>query len=296
MTDATDAGAPADRPTVGAAEWPEVVIRPTPDEVSAEAAERIVALLGAAIAARGRADFVTTGGSTPIGIYKLLSDKYRDSIDWSRVQFWWGDDRFVPRDHPLSNVQAADSILFAAAEFAGQAGNLLEGVDVSTGAEPGLIVPVENIHVFPCSSAIAHSRDAAWCAAQYADEIRSSGLQVERGFPVFDVILLGLGPDGHLMSVFPNSIALLSTDLAMAIPAPTHVEPHVERVTLNPAVLGVARSVLLATSGAGKAEIIGRIFSTDREVRALPAQLVRRPGATWILDTAAATQLPAPPA
>src|SRR5205085_6437650 len=183
----------------------------------------------------------------------------RDAIDWRRVHFWWGDDRYVPRDHPLSNVQAADSILFAASQYAGQSGNLLEGIDVQVGDEPGLVVPVEHIHVFPCSTAIAHSRGAGWCAQQYAEEIRASGVHFERGFPVFDVILLGLGPDGHLMSVFPGSAALASTDVTLAIPAPTHIEPHVERVTMNPAVLGVGRSVLMVTTGASKAEVIGRI-------------------------------------
>jgi len=122
--------------------------------------------------------------------------------------------------------------------------------------------------------------------------MRASGLREEGGFPVFDVVLLGLGPDGHLMSVFPGSAAFDSTDWALAIPAPTHVEPHVERVTMNPAVLSVARNVLMVTSGAAKADVIGRIFSDPRDVRALPSQLVRRPGATWILDQAAAAKLP----
>jgi len=159
-TASTDPTAP---PTDG---WPEVVIRPTPDDVSAAAADRIVGLLAAAIDERGRADFVTTGGSTPIGIYKLLSDQLRNALDWRRVQFWWGDDRFVPRDHPLSNVQAADAILFASSQYAGQSGNLIEGIDVQEGQEAGLVVPVDHIHVFPCETAIAHSLGAAWAAQQ----------------------------------------------------------------------------------------------------------------------------------
>jgi 6-phosphogluconolactonase len=271
---------------------PEVLVRATPQEVSAVAAQRIVDALSAGIDARGRADFVTTGGSTPVGIYNVLASQMRNALDWTRVRFWWGDDRYVPRDHPLSNVQAADSILFAAAEFAGQAGNLLEGVDVLDGSEPGLTVPVENIHAFPCTAAIAHNRGAEWCAEQYAAELHGAGLHEAGGFPVFDVILLGLGPDGHLLSVFPRSQALDRTEWAMAIPAPTHVEPHVERVTLNPAVLGVARSVLMVTSGAGKAPVVGQIFRTERDVRILPSQLVRRSGATWILDRAAAENMP----
>jgi 6-phosphogluconolactonase/glucosamine-6-phosphate isomerase/deaminase len=77
----------------------------------------------------------------------------------------------------------------------------------------------------------------------------------------------------------------------MAIPAPTHIEPHVERVTLNPAVLTVAERVLVVAYGAGKADIVGRIFGPDVEPSALPAQLALRDGATWLLDEAAAVRL-----
>ncbi len=271
---------------------PEIIVRPTPSDVSVTAAELIVSGLAAAIEARGIAHFVTTGGSTPVGIYTVLSSALRDRIDWARVHFWWGDDRFVPRDHPLSNVQAADAILFASAEFAGQSGNLLEGIDVQEHLEAGLLVPAVNIHPFPCGPAIAHNQGAARCAEQYVGELRAAGLRTNRGFPVFDVFLVGVGPDGHLLSVFPGSAAFDRDEWAMAIPAPTHVEPHVERVTLNPAVLDVARTVLAVVSGPDKAAIVGEIFGSGRDVRRLPAQLVRRTGATWILDAAAAGRLP----
>jgi 6-phosphogluconolactonase/glucosamine-6-phosphate isomerase/deaminase len=94
------------------------------------------------------------------------------------------------------------------------------------------------------------------------------------------------------MSVFPGSEAFDRTDWALAIPAPTHVEPHVPRVTLNPAVLGVARTVLMVTTGESKAEIVERVFTAPRDPRQLPAQLVRNRAATWILDEAAASRLP----
>jgi 6-phosphogluconolactonase/glucosamine-6-phosphate isomerase/deaminase len=245
-----------------------------------------------AIAARGRADFVTTGGSTPIGIYRLLAGPLRGQVDWSLVHFWWGDDRFVPRDHPLSNVLPADAILFAAAAFAGQSGNVTEATDIELGAEPGIVLPVANIHPFPCTAAIAGAWSPDRCAVEYVGELRRAGLRVERGFPVFDLVLLGLGPDGHLLSIFPGSDAWDSSDWALAVPAPTHVEPHVARLTLNPGVLAVAGCVLVVTSGAAKAEIVGRIFTTERDVRRLPAQAVRRTGTTWILDEPAAARLP----
>jgi 6-phosphogluconolactonase len=105
---------------------------------------------------------------------------------------------------------------------------------------------------------------------------------------VFDLIVLGIGDDGHLLSVFPGSFALDSPDLALAVPAPTHIEPRLERVTLNPAVIGVARAVLVVAHGADKATILAEILGPERDPRRWPGQLALRPGATWILDEPAA--------
>jgi 6-phosphogluconolactonase len=272
--DAEAGGAPASSGH-GRPDEPAIVIRETSADVAEETAGRVAAALEAAVEARGVADFVTTGGSTQLGIYRALVASHRDSVDWSRVRFWWGDDRFVPRDHPLSNVQAADAILFTAwGEEREEA--------------PGLPVPAASVHPFRCGEAIAHARGAAWCAAAYAEELRDAGIRKVRGFPVFDVVVVGVGVDGHLLSVFPGSPALEAADWAIAIPAPTHIEPHVERVTLNPAILGVAGTLIAVAGGAAKAAILGQVFGTDRDVRRWPAQLARRTGATWILDRDAA--------
>ncbi len=110
---------------------------------------------------------------------------------------------------------------------------------------------------------------------------------------MLDLVLLGVGGDGHVLSVFPGSAAFESKDWALAIPAPTHIEPHVERVTLNPAILAVARQILVVMHGAGKAAILADIFGPEVDPTRWPAQLTRREGATWILDEAAAASLPA---
>jgi 6-phosphogluconolactonase len=274
--------------TGGPAGEPERVVVADARAAADAAAERIAASLAEAVAARGRADWATTGGSSVVGIYRALADTdLRNRVPWSAVHVWWGDDRYVPRDHPLSNAKPFDDIMLALAYT--QGGEVGLG---TIGAPTPVPIPLDQVHVFPTSAAIGEARGATWCASQIADDLRTSGPAAVDGWPVFDVLLLGVGPDGHLLSVFPGSPALASQDLALAVPAPTHVEPHVERVTLNPALVGVARRVIAVVTGEAKAEVIGEIFSSSIEPSRLPAQLAHRAGATWILDQAAASRLP----
>lgn len=246
------------------------------------AAEYIARALIEAVARRGRADWATTGGSTPAGIYRrLVEEPLRSAVPWPAVHVWWGDDRFVPRDHPASNVKALDDILIG-----------VEGDSINEPSRHGVPLPVANLHPFRTTEAIGGAHGAAWCAAALADELRGAGLEEADGWPVFDLMFLGIGPDGHLLSVFPNSPALDSTELALAIPAPTHVEPHIERVTLNPAVVGAARDVLMVAHGADKAAMLADVLGPVSDPRRWPGQLALRAGATWILDEAAAARLP----
>jgi 6-phosphogluconolactonase len=160
------------------------------------------------------------------------------------------------------------------------------------GSRAGVPVPLDNVHPFPTAEAIGRTRGAAWCATELGDELRASGIDSADGWPVFDLFFVGVGPDGHLLSVFPGSVAFDSSAIALAVTAPTHIGPHIERVTLNPAILGVARSLLVVVYGADKAAAIGQVFGPERDPRRWPAQLARRAGATWILDEAAAAALP----
>lgn len=266
---------------------PELVVVPDLDALASEAAERIATALADSVPARGRADWATTGGSTMPAIYRrLAAQPLRDMVPWHAIHVWWGDDRYVPRDHPLSNVKPLDDILLASAYTEG--GQLGMG---TAGAPTPVPLPMDNLHPFPTTIAIGGAHGAAWCAAELATELYAAGLERAGDWPIFDLVVVGIGADGHLLSVFPGSAALESGDLALAIPAPTHIEPHVERVTLNPAVLGVARQVLVVVSGAGKASILADIFGTERDPSRWPAQLARRAGTTWIVDSAAAERL-----
>jgi 6-phosphogluconolactonase len=289
MTEAIERRGGEDRPAGG----PIVITLPDAEACALAAAERIVEILQVAIDQRGEAHWVTTGGSSPAAIYKhLASEELQGALDWQRVHLWFTDERFVPPDHPLSNAKIANSILLSTAMRSTESGIGGSGMDVFSGRLNGVPILGDHVHMFPTSAAIGESRDEAWCAARYADEIRADGPDPdEAGWPKFDLILIGIGPDGHLLSVFPGSEAFDRTEWAVAIPAPTHVEPHISRVTLNPAIVPAARELLVVSTGEGKADVLRDILKGELDVRRLPGQLARRPGATWILDEAAARLL-----
>ncbi|TMC64588.1 MAG: 6-phosphogluconolactonase [Chloroflexi bacterium] len=269
-----------------------LIVLQNAEAVARAAADSVAAVLGAAASERGVVHWATTGGSTPVPIYRALTEPplVRD-VPWNEVQLWWGDDRYVPRDHPLSNVEPADQILLRAGALSGQSGWGESGEDVITGIEPAARIPVANVHPIPMAEAIGEARGVAWAAARYEVELRAAGLPTQDGWPVFDLMLLGVGPDSHVMSVFPGSATFGHPEWVLPVPAPTHVEPHVTRVTLNPAVLEVARSIVVVASGAAKADALAAVFGEQRDPREVPAQLARRASATWFVDEAAAAKI-----
>lgn len=289
MTDAVNR-----QPAAGSHE-PVVEIHPDPEAASRAAAERIVAALAGAVEARGRADWATTGGSTPLPIYRLLAAKpFRDRVPWDRVHVWWGDDRFVPRDHPLSNVLPLDQVLLTMSGPAGMSGWGADEALTESGVVRGAPLPPGAIHPIPMGDAIQAGAGPSAAAAAYEAELRAAGLPVApSGFPVFDLVLLGVGPDGHVLSVFPDSPLLEASSWVAGVPAPKHVEPHVERVSLNPGVIAASSQPIVVIHGAAKAEIVAAVLGPERDPRRWPAQLARREGAVWILDRAAAAKLPA---
>ena len=273
---------------------PRIEVLDDPAATSRAAAEAIATSLRDAVDRRGRADWATTGGSTPGPIYgELARPPLRDDVPWDAVHAWWGDDRYVPRDHPLSNVLPLDQILLSATAHAGQSGSGADGAEVTHGLEPGVPMPVANVHAPRMSEAIGHAAGPGWVATEYADRLRDAALPLsDDGFPIFDLILVGIGSDGHVFSVFPGSALFESADWVAGIPAPTHIEPHVDRVSMHPRILAVARSVIMVAHGEGKAEVLATVLGGERDERRWPSQLARRDGATWFLDKAAAASLP----
>jgi len=201
-----------------------------------------------------------TGGSIAEALHRELARRAVDSsLDWSRVVFWWGDERFVPADSPDRNARQAREAL-------------LDHVD----ADPA------HVHEVPASDVVATAEEAA---AAYSDALR------EDGAGYFEVLMLGIGPDGHCASLFPGHPALGARD-AIAVAVHDSPKPQPDRVTLTFETLGRSRAVWFIASGEGKAEAVARALAEDGSVAETPARGVRGEETVWWLDEDAASALP----
>jgi 6-phosphogluconolactonase len=272
---------------------PQIEVLDDQDAVAERAAHHVVELLHADELERDEIHVALTGGSSAVPLYRRLEEPaLRDRIDWDRVHLWWGDERYVPIDHPLSNAGLAFAALLdigVATDESGQGGS---STDIAAGELPGVTLPAANIHPIPVDAALREAGDPAAAAERYAEELRRTVPADGEGLPIFDLVLLGVGPDGHILSVFPDSDALREdAPLVIAVPAPTHVEPHVPRLTLNPRIVEAARAVVVMASGSSKADVLAKVLEGPFDPVRLPAQLAVRPNARWLLDRAAAARL-----
>jgi 6-phosphogluconolactonase len=243
---------------------PQVVVRSSLDEVGREAAARFQRLAAESIVAAGRFSLALSGGSTPRALYRALAEPpFRDAIDWPRVHLFWGDERFVPADHPDSNYRLAREAFITRVP-----------------------IPEENVHPIP-----TEATNPETAAAQYEVTLRRFFVSPEREAPRFDLVLLGLGPDGHTASLFPESPALHENRrLVAAVYAPRLAA---WRLTLTPPVLRAAHHILFLVSGRDKASVLQEILEGPYDPRQLPAQLARpeEGDLTWLVDEAAASLL-----
>jgi len=270
-----------------------LVIVADEDEVAAESARRVVAALSDSVAQRGVAHIALTGGSAAVPLYKeLRKPANRTTLDWRKVHLWWGDDRFVPIDHPQSNAGVAYELLLDLSEKAGISGAGGQYDDVAAGDVPGIDIDAENVHPINVDETLSDDEPVDLAAELYLREINRYMPLAKGGVPVFDVILLGIGSDGHTLSLFPNSPGLaLDAPIVLGVPAPEHVEPHIARVTLAARVLPAAHEVIVMSAGQDKASVFGQVLGEDRDVARWPAQAALLPNAVWVLDRSAAAEV-----
>jgi 6-phosphogluconolactonase len=234
-----------------------IVVLPDADAIAANAAERLLARIAQA---NGRAAICLAGGSTPERLYELLArEPYRSRLPWDRTHWFVGDDRFVPGDHELSNIGEARRL------FLDRVG-----------------VPPENIHAMATT---AGTPPAA--AHLYETELkRFYGCdRLDPARPLFELVLMGLGTDGHTASLFPNAPALHEHERWVVGVEEAGLEPFVPRVTLTFPALASTREMLFLVSGKSKRHILARVLGGED----LPANQARSDGElVWLVDRAAA--------
>ena len=234
-------------------------------EVAAGAAELFVEATAGAVAARGRACVALTGGGTAKPFFEMVRGApLRDRIPWSALQFFFTDERAVPPDDVQSNYRIAQSELFAH-------------------------VPVQEAQVHRLRG---EAKDLDAEAARAAADLTETVGQPPR----LDLVLLGLGPDGHVCSLFagvPSSAERGADRLVRHVAAPTRVEPHIERLTLAPFLLVTARTVVLQVTGEAKAPVLARALKAEEDLVACPAQWLRRAAGRVVIvaDPDAASEL-----
>jgi len=228
------------------------------DELSRAAADLFVTLAVQSIRERGRFLVALSGGSTPMALYRLLA---REPIDWTRIHVFWGDERLVPPEDPENSYgQAWEALL------------------------KHIPIPTENIH------RVASELDPVAAARDYASILREFAAP-PLDWPRFDLVLLGLGEDGHTASLFPGS-PVDATEPVIAVTAQYQGRPA-RRVTLTPPVFNAARQVIFLVTGANKAVTLKGVFSDYNSSEQIPAKRIQPADGqvTWLVDKAAGKEI-----
>lgn len=245
---------------------PTVVVHRDEPVLAAAVAARLVTALVDAQAWRGTASLVLTGGGVGIAaLAAVKSSPARFAVDWQRVDIWWGDERFVAADDPDRNARQAREAL-------------LDSLDL----DPA------RVHEMPARGGL-DGDDVDAAAARHAAELAAAAPHDEQ-VPAFDVLLLGMGEEGHTASIFPESPAAYDERPVFGVhgcpkPPPT-------RISLGFGAIGSARSVWMIAAGAGKAPAVAMALSGAGRVQVPAAGAVGRQQTLWLLDEAAASRLP----
>jgi 6-phosphogluconolactonase len=244
---------------------PEIQIVTNADALYRAAAAEFVRQAGAAVQAKGACTVALSGGSTPKGLYGLLAGDptWRGQVPWDQLHAFWGDERHVPPEHPDSNYRLAHEALLSK-------------------------VPIPPAHVHRIKS---EHPDAHQVADDYEQTLRAFFRLTTGQFPRFDLVFLGLGPEGHTASLFPGTKALHET---RRLVVSTWVGKfYADRITLTPPTLNNAACVIFLVSGGDKALPLKAVLEGPDEPEQLPAQLIRPSHGRllWLVDRAGARLL-----
>jgi 6-phosphogluconolactonase len=244
----------------------EIRILTTPQELFAAAAEEIVRSANEAVAARGRFTIALSGGSTPKSLFNLLATNARTALPWDKMLFFWSDERHVPPTDPDSNYRMADEAMLSK-------------------------VPVPPGNIFRVA---AENPDAAAAAEAYEKTLKTVFQLAAGAVPNFDLILLGMGPDGHTASLFPGTAAVQERSRLVVANWVEKLKAH--RLTFTLPVLNAARSVAFLVSGIDKAPVLKSVLEENIPGETYPAKLVHPTDGKlfWFLDRAAASALSNP--
>ena len=244
----------------------DVHISANSEELARFAAEQFVRLAIEAQRERGLSTVALAGGSTPKTLYVLLAseqESYRAQLDFGMIHFFWGDERHVPPDHPDSNYRMASEAMLSKVP-----------------------VPLENVHRIKSEMA-----DAEEAARDY-EQVLEKFFKLENGqLPRFDLVVLGMGSDGHTASIFPDSDVI--NEKRRLVVAPWVEKLRSYRITLTPPVLNKAASTIVLVSGAKKAEILHKVLEGEYRPEFFPVQLISpsEGGLLWLADREAAQLL-----
>jgi 6-phosphogluconolactonase len=248
---------------------PEVVVAETAAALAESTAQRVVALLGTALQNRPVAHLVVTGGGILEQVFTALAvPASRNAVDWQRVHVWWGDERYVPADSDERNDRAAMSLLFQSVDF-----------------DPA------KLHRMPASDA-GFGDDVEAAADSYAAELAAAVPDEVAGeVPRFDVVLLGVGPDGHCASLFPHHPGTRVTDSSV-IAVHDSPKPPPTRLSLTFPALDAANEVWFVVSGDAKADAVARALGGAPREDVPSAGPRGRERTLWLIDQEAAGRLP----
>ena len=241
----------------------EIRILTTPQELFSAAAEEVIHAATDAVAARGRFTIALSGGSTPKSLFNLLATNARTTLPWDKMFFFWGDERHVPPTDPDSNYRMADEAMLSK-----------------------IPVKPENIFRIP-----AENPDAAAAADAYEKTLQKFFSLQPAQFPRFDLILLGMGPDGHTASLFPGSAGLQEQSRLVIANWVEKFKTH--RLSFTYPVLNAAATVAFLVSGTDKAPALHEVLESDAPGDQYPAKFVHPTDGKliWLIDRAAASQL-----